>query len=307
MGDKLNRKIVKAARQLRSEAAKLDNGEILQSEQTDKNLSTLQPFNHSTNKSYTSKKAFTLAETLITLGVIGIVASLTLPSLIHTYKKHVLKTQFKRSVANLAQAVQFAKINSQIDNFGRYCSTYDANNGGYYNTEECINALVSAYSKKNLRTDKVGRNDIKTYNNKATLYYIDQVAKPVLNQARMSDGTYLGWNIYNGMYMLSLDTNGSKGPNRLGHDIFTFQISPKNDALASYRIPRTEEMTEAQKEKYCDKESASYNRYTCEYNLTNACSLTSTAVGNGFDCSYYALKDICPYTGKNGYFECLPR
>lgn len=35
------------------------------------------------------KKAFTLAETLITLGVIGVVAALTLPTLINSYKKQV--------------------------------------------------------------------------------------------------------------------------------------------------------------------------------------------------------------------------
>ena len=39
----------KAAKQLSSQAAKLDNSEILQIQQTDKNLSTFQPFNHSTN------------------------------------------------------------------------------------------------------------------------------------------------------------------------------------------------------------------------------------------------------------------
>ncbi len=253
------------------------------------------------------KKGFTLTEVLITLGIIGVVAAMTIPSLINTYKTHVLKTQFKHSVSNLAQAIQFAKINSQIDNFGKYCISFNESNGGYYNTNECINALVNSYSKKDLKTDKIYRNDIKTYNNKATVYYIDSMSLPVLYQARMSDGTYLGWHIYNGMYMLSVDTNGSKGPNRLGHDIFTFQINPENDVLASYRIPLTQEMTEEQSKTYCDKESGSYNTYECEYALNNSCSLTSTAVGNGFDCSYYALKDICPYTGKAGYFECLPK
>lgn len=34
-----------------------------------------------------NKKAFTLAEVLITLGIIGIVAALTMPSLIANYKK----------------------------------------------------------------------------------------------------------------------------------------------------------------------------------------------------------------------------
>ncbi len=41
------------------------------------------------------KKAFTLAEVLITLGIIGVVAALTLPSLITNYKVKVLKINSK--------------------------------------------------------------------------------------------------------------------------------------------------------------------------------------------------------------------
>mgnify|MGYP002563471806 CR=1 FL=1 len=39
-------------------------------------------------------KAFTLAETLITLGVIGIVAALTLPAIIQKQHKKELETAF---------------------------------------------------------------------------------------------------------------------------------------------------------------------------------------------------------------------
>lgn len=42
------------------------------------------------------KKAFTLAETLITLGVIGVVAALTLPTLINSYKKQVTTARLKK-------------------------------------------------------------------------------------------------------------------------------------------------------------------------------------------------------------------
>ena len=49
-------------------------------------------------------KAFTLAEVLITLGIIGVVAALTLPLLIGNYKKKVIETRLQRfySVANNA-------------------------------------------------------------------------------------------------------------------------------------------------------------------------------------------------------------
>ncbi len=43
-------------------------------------------------------KAFTLAETLITIGIIGIVAAISIPGLIQNYKLHVLRTSFLKSV-----------------------------------------------------------------------------------------------------------------------------------------------------------------------------------------------------------------
>ena len=49
------------------------------------------------------KVAFTLAEVLITLGIIGVVAALTLPTLISNYQKRVYVTQLKKSVSVLSQ------------------------------------------------------------------------------------------------------------------------------------------------------------------------------------------------------------
>ena len=44
---------------------------------------------------HAAKMAFTLAEVLITLGVIGVVAALTLPTLIQNYEKHVITNRLK--------------------------------------------------------------------------------------------------------------------------------------------------------------------------------------------------------------------
>ena len=43
------------------------------------------------------KKAFTLAEILITLSIIGIVAALTIPNLIQNYKRKVATVRLKNS------------------------------------------------------------------------------------------------------------------------------------------------------------------------------------------------------------------
>ena len=57
-----------------------------------------------------SKRGFTLAEVLITLGIIGIVAAVTIPTLINNYQKQALFNQFKKAYANLNQAWQLAYV-----------------------------------------------------------------------------------------------------------------------------------------------------------------------------------------------------
>ena len=51
------------------------------------------------------RSAFTLAEVLITLGIIGVVAAMTLPTLIQNYKKHVVETKLAKFYTTINQAV----------------------------------------------------------------------------------------------------------------------------------------------------------------------------------------------------------
>lgn len=52
------------------------------------------------------EKAFTLAEVLITLGIIGVVAAMTLPTLVNKYQEKVLLTQVKQTYSDLENAVK---------------------------------------------------------------------------------------------------------------------------------------------------------------------------------------------------------
>ena len=61
-------------------------------------LLTYLPTNLLTRK---RRVAFTLAEVLITLGVIGVVAALTLPTLIKNHEKHVIETQLKKTYSDI--------------------------------------------------------------------------------------------------------------------------------------------------------------------------------------------------------------
>lgn len=69
-------------------------------------------------------KAFTLAEVLITLGIIGIVAALTIPTLIANTKSQQFRSQFKKTLSTLNQAGLMAKAQYDFD--------YAGANGGIY-------------------------------------------------------------------------------------------------------------------------------------------------------------------------------
>ena len=106
------------------------------------------------------KVAFTLAEVLITLGIIGVVAALTLPSVIHKYQTEVLKNQFKKSYSSLAQAVLQAREEVGVANFKSYCTIYTEK--GYVNSGECSRAIFNQL-KFSGQTCNYNHNEIYTY------------------------------------------------------------------------------------------------------------------------------------------------
>ena len=55
-------------------------------------------------------KAFTLAEVLITLGIIGVVASLTMPLLIQYHKRQVVEVRLQKFYSTINQAVTMSEV-----------------------------------------------------------------------------------------------------------------------------------------------------------------------------------------------------
>lgn len=66
------------------------------------------------------KFAFTLAEVLITLGIIGVVAAMTIPVLMQKYQKNIVETRLEAFYSTINQAIKL----SEIDNGDK--KTWDA-------------------------------------------------------------------------------------------------------------------------------------------------------------------------------------
>ena len=87
------------------------------------------------------RHAFTLAEVLITLGIIGVVAAMTMPTLIAKYQKKQTVTQLKKAYAELNKAVSYSEIENgdckywdynlnSLDFYNKYLSKYLQNTTG---------------------------------------------------------------------------------------------------------------------------------------------------------------------------------
>ena len=101
------------------------------------------------------KCAFTLAEVLITLGVIGIVAALTLPNVINNYKKHKTINRLKSTYSTLNNALEMAKNDYATDmNEWSIQGDNPKEKAGYFAETYLIPYLKIAINCKNNGTSK---------------------------------------------------------------------------------------------------------------------------------------------------------
>lgn len=189
------------------------------------------------------RAAFTLAEVLVTLGIIGVVAAMTLPAIINKSNEYILKQQFKK-VYNTLQNAQlriYADTESYYNCF--YLSPREPNDPQTTNAEcrimtehlrKILNPLTicdgDAYAKGCIPKYK-GIDTVKLeYDPDADLTYIMKncpgfTQEKILNNAKiwvLKDGSIVGWYDYNNQYgpLIFIDVNGNKKPNKWGYDVF---------------------------------------------------------------------------------------
>jgi prepilin-type N-terminal cleavage/methylation domain-containing protein len=189
-----------------------------------------------------SHSAFTLAEVLITLLIIGVVSSLVIPAIIQDTQDAELKTALKKTYSTLSQAY----INILSDNAG---SLKDVCSGGYSNSM-CIKNLFTPYL--NITKSCTISSTEKCWHSAYKWFYINpntgcgsyagrlencpgktnDFPGYILNDGILITFMLLGGNCEETTYTnykycghITFDVNGFKGPNTVGKDIFAIWIS----------------------------------------------------------------------------------
>ena len=218
-------------------------------------------------KYHIRKTAFTLAEVLITLGIIGVVAALTIPSLISKKHNSELEVALKKYYSVLQQVC-----------LQMYLDEGQTINRLNYTGEEFLLKFKKYFiSVNNNRLNVSTENNEETGDSILTLKEYRTFNKKMLFAGYLDDGSI---NIGNDIMiflerpasgermLITIDVNGiNKGPNLWGHDMFTFQVMDDGRLL-----PMGAEGTELTDE--------------------NAlCSKESNSASNGIACTYRALTD----------------
>ena len=179
------------------------------------------------NKKY---KAFTLAETLITLMIIGVIAAITIPTLKDSSDKEENIALLKK--ANTTATNMFANLRAKYGpapywsygNQRAFKTGEDATIRALYTTALNVagNTLPAGYSAQSLKADALG-----------TETEIDgtktDFTKPIITADGMFWFLSLGYS--NGSVtnercgLLAVDVNGGKKPNRMGVDMFVFNVT----------------------------------------------------------------------------------
>jgi prepilin-type N-terminal cleavage/methylation domain-containing protein len=185
------------------------------------------------------KRGFTLAEVLITLGIIGVVAALTIPHLIQKYNEYVTVRKVKEAYSILSQA--YARV---IDEYGGSFN-HDYKNWNCINYTGCILSTLGKYM--NVIDYKTNPNDREKLTflslkkeqlpaNKYASITLSNGFKILVYAHALFDGVMdnlTGWDIpelEKTRFNIFVDINGDSPPNALGHDIFVFKLHERTVA-----------------------------------------------------------------------------
>ena len=167
---------------------------------------------------------FTLAEVLITLGIIGVVAAMTIPSLMANYQKQVWINKLKKTYSVLNEGYRQIMVNEGCTDIECAVGVLDLSNdevkNKFVNTFKLSNVILDYEIKK--VTDLCGTRT--TFSECASS---GSIGSPTLS-GTSADGSIIlfATNPIVG-FVVFVDTNGLKGPNEGGRDIFLFTATDK--------------------------------------------------------------------------------
>ncbi len=190
------------------------------------------------NADLQKKAAFTLAEVLITLGIIGVVAAVTLPTLVANYQKTVWVNQLKKTYSTLNEGFKQIVANEGCTTLECAGLSGTGNDAGFdFSNANTKDKFVKEFKLENVFVGEPPSNSIYNYKVKTLSGYESSFQELSSGDEYSLFGTTTSGeiiSIFTGGFvgpMIIVDINGLKSPNVYGRDIFMFSYFDYNDSV----------------------------------------------------------------------------
>ncbi len=173
-----------------------------------------------------NKKAFTLAEVLVTMGIIGVIAAMTVPNLVKNYQNQALVTQLHKVYTEFSQAIERYMSDQRVESMAE-TDLYNNNDGlrsfinNYFKVvSDCGNSYVGSTSGAKCFSSE----NYYAIENDSNVNFVDftcaGMAFTLPSGAAICAETNADFPIY-----LEVDVNGAQSPNIFGRDLFTMFVN----------------------------------------------------------------------------------
>lgn len=188
------------------------------------------------------KFAFTLAEVLIVLGIIGVIAAMTIPILASKYMNRIYSTQLKNTTSELSTAIQniISDESANTENFEMYDESsgnmvnsnveegFYSTNAGMRNSSASTGAQYFLVKYLNITASNcAGRCTAPSYTNSngTSIGGVPSEYYCVITKK----GAVVCMKYENNYQNVIMDINGEKHPNVSGRDLFVMRINSNGD------------------------------------------------------------------------------
>jgi len=225
--------------------------------------------------------AFTLAEVLITLTIIGVIAALTIPNLMQSYRKHQVEVGVKEAYSILSNAIKMSEAENGTSSDWTWLDGYDFG-------EKYIIPYLKVEKQCGDKNHKLNTGCFNDNTSNGKWYFLDNTVTTYggytpdyYSTAILSNGMHIAiWATgkpvqeHHSQYYVRflVDINGNQGSSTIGKDIFSFYFNAQSSKLST---GSTAQKGNSQELTY----NASYN--TKEALLNNDCNLS----GTGYTCT----------------------
>lgn len=164
---------------------------------------------------------FTLAEILVTIGIIGVVAAISMPSLVGNVQKKTYVTQLHKAYSDISNVVKKYLSDERVESFKETdlyagVTSFEDFYEKYFNVAKYCGTGAGCFAEEytDFLTGEASTFDI----NNSTGY----------EKVVLASGASIAWNKSKSgtsYSTLFVDVNGVKGPNQAGRDLFRMQLN----------------------------------------------------------------------------------